>query len=114
MIHAFNFRNDLVDVAQLNCLPPSSSSSKYHIGRTPTRLLAFSDLAHLLCCTTFHCQSSIPLPELVIELIDSVAHPLVLGSLEFLNGNGLRHIVVHQTSGDIVAKFLRYDVDRGG
>ena len=59
MIRAFNFRNDLVAVAQLNFLPPSSSSSKYHIGRTPTRLLAFSALAHLLCCTAFHCQSSI-------------------------------------------------------
>ena len=58
----------------------------------------------------------IPLPELhlIIELIDGVAHLLVFGLLEFLNGNGLRHMVVHQTSGNIVAKFLRHDVDRGG
>jgi len=59
MILAFSLRNDLVAVAQLNLIPPFSGSSTYHIGRTPTWLLAFSALAHLLCCTSFHCQSSI-------------------------------------------------------
>ena len=58
----------------------------------------------------------IPLPELhlVIELIERVAHPLVFGSLKFLNGDGLRHIIVYQTSPDVISEFLRDDVGGGG
>jgi hypothetical protein len=58
----------------------------------------------------------IPLPELhlVIELVERVTHPLVLGSLKFPNGDELRHIIVYQTSPDVIAEFLRDDVDGGG
>ena len=58
----------------------------------------------------------IPLPELhlIVELIERVTHPLVLGSLKFLKGDGLRHIIVYQTSPEVIAEFLRDDVDGGG
>ena len=46
--------------------------------------------------------------------MECVTYPLVLGSLKFLNGDGLRHIIMHQTSLDVVAKCLCDDVDGGG
>ena len=49
-----------------------------------------------------------------IELIERITHPLVFGSLEFLNGDGLRHIIVYQTSPDVIAEFLHDDVDGDG
>jgi hypothetical protein len=58
----------------------------------------------------------IPLPELhlIIELIECVTHPFILGPLKFLNGYGFRHVIVYQTSPDVVTELLRDDVDGGG
>ena len=58
----------------------------------------------------------IPLPELhlVVEFVECFTHPLVLGSLKFLDGDRLRHIIMYQTPSDVVAKFLCDDVDGGG
>ena len=58
-ILALSLRSDLVAVAQLSFFPSCSVSSIYHIGRTFTWLLAFRALAHRLCCTASHSQSSI-------------------------------------------------------
>jgi hypothetical protein len=44
VIRALSLRIDLVAVAQLSRLFSCSSSSKYHIGRTPTLWLAFPSL----------------------------------------------------------------------
>jgi hypothetical protein len=58
----------------------------------------------------------IPLPELhlFVEFVECVTHPLILGSLKFLDGDRPRHIIMYQTPSDVVAKFLCDDVDGGG
>jgi hypothetical protein len=58
----------------------------------------------------------IPLPELhlFVEFVECVTHPLILGSLKFLDGDRPRHIIMYQAPSDVVAKFLCDDVDGGG
>jgi hypothetical protein len=58
----------------------------------------------------------IPSPELhlIVEFVECVTHPHILGSLKFLDGDRFCYIIMYQTPSDVVAEFLCDDVDRGG
>jgi hypothetical protein len=40
-----------------------------------------------------------------------MTHEFLLGSLKFLDSNGLRHVIVHQAPSDVVAEFLGDDIN---
>jgi hypothetical protein len=43
-----------------------------------------------------------------------MTHKFFLGSLEFLDSNRLRYIIMHQAPTNVVAEFLGDDIDRCG